>query len=135
MLQPGKTKFRKSQRGRLRGEAAKGNTLKFGEFGIQASETGYLTVNQIESARKALSHFLQRNGKIWVRVLADKPFCSRPAETRMGGGKGAPEKFIAGIKKGHVLFDMAGIGEVDAMEGVRLAAFKLPLKVRMVKVR
>lgn len=135
VLQPAKTKFRKAQRGRLRGEACVGNEVQFGEFGLQATESGYIKVNQIESARKALAHFVKRGGKIWVRVLADKPFSARPAETRMGGGKGAPVWFVAPIRRGHVLFEIAGVNEKDAREGFRLAAFKLPLAVRMVKAK
>lgn len=133
VLQPGKTKFRKAQRGRLDGEACTGTTLVYGEFGIQALETGYLKTNQIESARKALTHELKRGGKVWVRVLADKPFSARPAETRMGGGKGAPVWFVAGIRAGHILFEIAGVNLSEAKEAIRLASFKLPIKIRMVK--
>ena len=133
VLQPARTKFRKAQRGRLRGKAATGCTLNFGEFGLQSLETAYITTNQIESARKALTHFIKRGGKIWVRALADKPYTSRPAETRMGGGKGAPSWFVAPIRKGHILFEIAGVSEKDAEEGFRLASFKLSIKVRMVK--
>ena len=133
MLQPGKTKFHKEQRGRLRGTAATGNTLHFGEYGMQSMETAFLTVNQIEAARKALTHFFKRSGKIWVRVLADKPYSSRPAETRMGGGKGAPEYFVARVRRGHILFEVSGVKQNEAEEGFRLASFKLPVKVRLVK--
>ncbi len=133
VLQPARTKFRKSQRRRLRGVAARGKTLNYGEFGLQSTELGYLKTNQVESARKALTHHLKRGGKVWVRVLADKPFSARPAETRMGGGKGDPVWFVAGIKPGHILFEIAGVSEKEAKEAFRLAAFKLPLAVRMVK--
>lgn len=135
VLQPARTKFRKSQRRRLNGKAATGNTLVFGEFGLQSVELGYVKTNQIESARKALTHHLKRGGKVWVRVLCDKPFSSRPAETRMGGGKGAPTGYIAGIKPGHILFEIAGVSEVEAVEAFRLASFKLPLKVKVVKAQ
>jgi large subunit ribosomal protein L16 len=117
----------------LRGKSLTGSKLTFGEFGLQALETGYLKVNQIESARKALTHFVKRGGKVWVKALADKPYSARPAETRMGGGKGAPVWFVAPIRAGHILFEIAGVKEEEAREGFRLAAFKLPLKVRMVK--
>jgi len=133
VLQPARTKFRKSQRRRIRGYASAGNKLNFGEFGLQAAEIGYLKTNQIESARKALTHHLKRGGKVWVRVLADKPYSSRPAETRMGGGKGAPVGYLAGIKPGHILFEIAGVAEKEAIEAFRLASFKLPLKVKVVK--
>ncbi len=132
-LQPARTKFRKVQRGRLRGKAGVGNRVNFGEFGLQAMESGYIKTNQIEAARKALTHFIKRGGKVWVKVLADKPYTARPAETRMGGGKGAPVGFVAGIKAGYILFEIAGVSEADAAKGFELAAFKLPLKVRMVK--
>ena len=133
VLQPARTKFRKSQRRRIRGYASAGNKLNFGEFGLQAAEIGHLKTNQIESARKALTHHLKRGGKVWVRVLADKPYSSRPAETRMGGGKGAPVGYLAGIKPGHILFEIAGVAEKEAIEAFRLASFKLPLKVKVVK--
>lgn len=132
VLQPGKTKFRKAQRGRVRGRASTGNTLIYGEFGLQSIETGYLKVTQIESARKAMMHYLKRGGKVWIRVLADKPYSARPAETRMGGGKGAPVYFRAPVKTGHIIFEMAGVTEAEAKEAMRLAAFKLPLTTRMV---
>lgn len=133
VLQPRKTKFRKNQRRRLRGKASAGTNLNYGEYGLQAMEIKYLKTNQIEAARKALTHFLQRGGRVWVRVLADKAYTARPAETRMGGGKGAPVGYIAGIKPGHILFELAGVSEADAKEAFRLASHKLPLKTRMVK--
>lgn len=131
-LQPAKTKFRKAQRGRVRGFASRGNNLIYGEYGLQSLQSGYLKTNQIESARKAIMHYLKRGGKVWIRVLADKPYTSRPAETRMGGGKGAPMGFAAPIKTGHIIFEIAGVKENEAQEAMRLAAFKLPLKTRMV---
>ena len=132
VLNPRKTKFRKSQRRRLRGKASAGTSLNYGEYGLQALEIKYLKTNQIEAARKALTHFLKRGGRVWVRVLADKPYTARAAETRMGGGKGAPIGFVAGIKPGHILFEVAGVSYEDAQEAFRLAAHKLPLKTRMV---
>ncbi|MBI5701854.1 50S ribosomal protein L16 [Candidatus Saganbacteria bacterium] len=134
-MQPARTKFRKAQRGRIRGHAATGNKLVYGEFGLQSVELGYLKTNQIEAARKALTHFVKRGGKVWVRVLTDKPFSARPAETRMGGGKGAPTGYIGGVRPGHIIFEIAGVSEEDARQGFKLAAFKLPLKVRMVKAQ
>lgn len=132
-LTPKKTKFRKSQRRRLRGRACRGNSVHFGEYGLQVLEIGFLKTNQIESARKALAHFVKRGGKIWVRGCADKPYTAKAAETRMGGGKGAPVGYLMPIKIGQILFEIAGVSEKDAEEGFHLAAYKLPLKVRMVK--
>lgn len=133
VLVPAKTKFRKHQRGRVRGKATKGSTLSFGEFGLQSIECGYLTVNQIESARKTLAHYFKRGGKIWLRVFADKIFTARAAETRMGGGKGAPVKFVAPVRRGHIIFEVAGVTVEEAREALRLASFKLPLATRMVE--
>ncbi|MBN3032757.1 MAG: 50S ribosomal protein L16 [Candidatus Saganbacteria bacterium] len=131
-LVPKKTKFRKHQRGRLRGQAAGGATLSFGEFGLQSTECGYLTTNQVEAARKSLAHYFKRGGKIWLRVFADKIFSARAAETRMGGGKGAPAKFVAPVKRGHVIFEVAGVTPEEAAAALRLAGHKLPLATRMV---
>ncbi len=135
VLQPLKTKFRKAQRGRLRGKAATGTSLIYGEHGLQAMECGYLKTNQIESARKSIMHYLKRGGKVWIRVLADKPYTSRPAETRMGGGKGAAVGFAAPVRAGHVIFEIAGVSKSGAEQAMRLAAFKLPIKTRMVSQR
>lgn len=132
-LTPKKTKFRKAQRRRLRGNASRGATIVYGEFGVQVMETMYLTINQIEAARKALAHSLKRGGKIWVRVCADKPYSARPAETRMGGGKGAPVKFLAHLKAGHIIFEVAGINREQAVEAFRLVSHKLPVTIRMVE--
>ncbi|MDD5382189.1 MAG: 50S ribosomal protein L16 [Candidatus Margulisbacteria bacterium] len=131
-LIPAKTKFRKNQRGRVRGVAATGTTINFGEFGLQMIECGHLTTNQIEAARKALTHQLKRGGKVWVRTVADKVITARPAETRMGGGKGAPVAFVVPVRRGHIVFEIAGIPLADAKEAFRLASFKLPLKTRVV---
>jgi len=132
-LQPAKTKFRKYQKGRFRGHATRGTTLIFGDFGLQAQEIGFLTTNQIESARKALSHFLKRGGKIWIRILADHIYSSRPAETRMGGGKGAPAGFLARVKPGTILFELSGVQQADAKKAFTLASFKLPITTRMIE--
>lgn len=133
-LIPAKTKFRKHQRGRIRGKATRGAAINFGEFALQALEVGYLTTNQVEAARKALTHHLKRGGKVWVRAFADKIVTAKAAETRMGGGKGAPASFVAPVKRGHIIFEVAGIPLLEAKEALRLASFKLPLVTRfMVK--
>ena len=132
-LIPKKTKFRKSQRRRVRGKASRGNEVQFGEYGFQVIQSGYLKTNQIESGRKALAHFVKRGGKIWVRGCADKPYTARAAETRMGGGKGAPVGYLMPVKAGQVIFEIAGISMKDAEEGFRLVSYKLPLKGRLVK--
>ena len=131
-LVPKKTKFRKHQRRRLRGRATGGATLMFGEYGLQSLECGYLTTNQVEAARKSLAHFFKRGGKIWLRVFADKIQTARAAETRMGGGKGAPVRFVAPVKRGHVVFEVAGVTAAEASDALRLAAYKLPLATRIV---
>ena len=133
VLIPSKTRYRKSQRRRNRGKATSGNFLFFGEFGLQTLENMHLTTNQIESARKALTHHLKRGGKVWLRVFADKVMTARAAETRMGGGKGAPIGFVAPVKAGQILFEIAGVGRLDAREALRLAAHKLPVETRFVE--
>ncbi len=133
VLQAGRQKFRKQQRGIMKGAATVGNKLAFGDFGLQALESGWIRVNQIESARKALTHFLKRGGKVWIRVMADKPYSSRPAETRMGGGKGAPEYLVAVVRAGTIMFEIAGITKKDAEEALRLAKHKMPIKTRFVE--
>ena len=132
VLVPAKTKFRKHQRGRLRGRASAGATLNFGVYGLQSIECGYLTTNQIESARKALTHYMKRGGKVWLRGFADKIVTAKAAETRMGGGKGAPVAFVAPVKRGHIIFELAGISGDEAKQALRLAAYKLPLATRVV---
>jgi large subunit ribosomal protein L16 len=132
-LFPAKTKYRKHQRGRVRGRATGGVSINFGEFGLQSLECGHLTTNQIEAARKALTHYLKRGGKVWVRVFADKIITARAAETRMGGGKGAPVGFVVPVKRGHIIFEIAGIPIEDAKQALRLASFKLPFKTRFVE--
>jgi large subunit ribosomal protein L16 len=131
-LIPTKTKFRKHQRGRVRGKATAGATIHFGEYGLQAMECYHLTTNQIEAARKAMTHYLKRGGKVWVRAFADKIKTARAAETRMGGGKGAPVAFVAPVKRGHIIFEIAGIALTEAKKALRLASFKLPLETRFV---
>lgn len=131
-LVPKKTKFRKHQRGRLRGRAVGGATLMHGEFGLQSLDCAYLTTNQVEAARKALAHYFKRSGKIWLRVFADKIFTAKAAETRMGGGKGAPARFVAPVKRGHIIFEVAGVTAQEAKEALRLASFKLPVATRVV---
>ena len=132
-LVPKKTKFRKHQRRRLRGKATRGATVSFGEFGLQALESAYLTTNQIEAARKALTHYLKRGGKVWIRPLADKIITARAAETLMGGGKGAPVAFVAPVKRGHIIIEIAGVNKEDAKVAMRLADSKLPIATRFVE--
>ncbi len=133
VLVPAKTKFRKHQRRRLRGKATRGATLNFGEYGLQSMECAYLSVNQIESARKALTHYLKRGGKVWLRVFADKIVTARAAETRMGGGKGAPVAFVAPVKRGHIIFELAGVTGSEAVSALGLASYKLPIETRVVQ--
>jgi large subunit ribosomal protein L16 len=132
MLMPKKTKFRKQQRGRTRGKARGGSSVDFGEFGLKALEPCWLTNRQIEAARVAMTRYIKRGGKIWIRVFPDKPVTKKPAETRMGKGKGAPEYWVAVVKPGRVLFEIEGVTETLAREAMRLAANKLPLKSKFV---
>ncbi len=131
-IQPKKVKFRKDQRGKRRGVATRGNTVCFGEYGLQALEACWLKTKQIESARKAVTHFVKRGGKVWIRVLADKSATARPAETRMGSGKGDPAYYVAVIRPGKIIFELAGVSKEDALEAMRLAGHKLPIKTRLV---
>jgi len=117
----------------MKGHASRGNILSFGDYGLQALEGTWIKVKQIESARKAITHYMKRGGKVWIRGMADKPFTSRPADTRMGGGKGAPEYFVAVVKPGTMLFEIAGIKKELAVEALRLAAHKMPIKTRFVE--
>jgi len=132
MLQPKKTKFRKQMRGRLRGKAQNGAVVNFGEFGLKSIEACWLTNRQIEAARIGMTRHIKRGGKIWIRVFPDKPVTKKPAETRMGKGKGAPEFWVAVVKPGRILFEIEGISEALAREAFRLAANKLPLKTKFV---
>jgi large subunit ribosomal protein L16 len=133
MLMPKRVKHRKQHRGRRRGKAMSGNVVSFGEFGLQAQEACWMTANQIEAARIAMNRYVRRQGKIWIRIFPDKPFTKKPAETRMGSGKGAPEGWVAVIKPGRVLFEMAGVTEEQAREAMRLAAHKLPIETKFIK--
>ena len=132
MLMPKKVKYRKQQRGRMRGKAYRGNTVAFGDYGLMTLEPKWLTDRQIEAARVAISRKMKRGGKIWIRVFPDKPITKKPQETRMGKGKGAPEGWVAVIKPGRILFEMNGVSEKEAREAMRLASAKLPMKVRFV---
>ena len=128
---PKKTKYRKLQRGRNRGKATSGNTIAFGEFALQTLDAHWITDRQIESARRAMTRSIKRGGKVWVRIFPDKSITRLPAETRMGKGKGDPEQWVAVVKPGHVLFEIAGIDEAVAREALRLAAYKLPVKTKV----
>lgn len=130
MLSPRKVKFRKSHRGRMRGKAYRGNKVEFGTFGLQAMEPGWITSRQIEAARIAMTRYIKRGGKVWIRIFPDKPVTKKPAETRMGSGKGSPEFWVSVVKPGRVMFEIAGVGEEDAKEAIRLAQFKLPIRTR-----
>lgn len=132
MLMPKRSKYRKMQRGRMTGKAYRGSTVSFGEFGLKALEPCWLTNRQIEAARIAMTRHIKRGGKIWIRIFPDKPVTKKPAETRMGKGKGAPEYWVAVIKPGRIMFEVEGIGEALAREALRLAANKLPLKTKFV---
>ncbi|MDJ0589196.1 MAG: 50S ribosomal protein L16 [Pleurocapsa sp. MO_226.B13] len=132
MLSPRRTKFRKQHRGRMRGMAYRGNTLNFGDYALQATEPSWITSRQIEAARRAMTRYVKRGGKIWIRIFPDKPVTMRPAETRMGSGKGSPEFWVAVVKPGRIMFEMAGVAEPVAKEAMRLAAQKLPIKTKFV---
>jgi large subunit ribosomal protein L16 len=132
MQQPKRVKYRKAQRGRRRGKAMAGNSVDFGDFGLQALESAWITAAQIEAARRAITRYIRRGGKVWIRVFPDKPVTKKPAETRMGSGKGVTDHWVAVIRTGRVIFEMAGVGESTAREAIRLAAHKLPLKTRFV---
>jgi large subunit ribosomal protein L16 len=133
MLSPKKVKFRKQQKGKMRGLAYRGSSLNFGEFGLQAVDCGYITGKQIEAARIAMTRHVKRGGKIWIRIFPDKPVTKKPAEVRMGKGKGAPEGWVAVIKPGRVLYEMSGVSKDMAKEALRLAAHKLSVKTRFVE--
>lgn len=130
MLMPKRAKYRKVQRGRMTGVASRGNKVSYGEFGIQALEPGWITGNQIEAARIAMTRYTKRGGKVWIKIFPDKPITEKPAETRMGSGKGTPEYWVAVVKPGRVMFEMGGISEDLAREAMRLAMHKLPIKCR-----
>jgi large subunit ribosomal protein L16 len=132
MLSPRRTKFRKQQRGRMRGKATRGSTLTFGDFGLQALEPSWITSRQIEAGRRAMTRYIRRGGKIWIRIFPDKPVTQRAAETRMGSGKGAPEFWVAVVKPGRIMYEIAGVPEEIAREAMRLASFKMPIKTKFI---
>ncbi|MBI4295319.1 MAG: 50S ribosomal protein L16 [Chloroflexi bacterium] len=132
MLQPKRVKYRKVHRGRMRGTAHTGNTLLFGDFGLKAQERAWITSRQIEAARRAITHYLKRGGKMWIRIFPDKPVTKKPLETRQGGGKGAPDHWVAVVKPGRIMFEIAGITQEAAQEALRLAAHKLPIATKFV---
>ncbi len=133
MLQPARTKYRKMMKGRMRGKAYRGSELNQGEYGLQATECGWLTSRQIEAARVAMTRFVKRGGKIWIRVFPDKPITKKPAETRMGTGKGAVEYYVAVVKPGRILYEMEGVTDEIAKKAFHLAAHKLPVATKVVK--
>ena len=133
MLLPKRVKYRRVQRGRLKGKANRGNKVNYGEFGLVALEPAWVTSNQIEAARVAMTRFIKRNGQVWVKIFPDKPVTEKPAETRMGSGKGSPEYWVAVVKPGRVMFEIAGTDEATSREALRLAIHKLPLKCKIVK--
>ena len=133
MLMPKKVKYRKQMRGRRRGKAWRGGELSFGEYGLKALENAWITDRQIEASRVAITRFIKRGGKLWIRIFPDKPFTKKPAETRMGKGKGSPEYWVAVVKPGRMLYEMSGVPEDVAKSALRLAAFKLPIATKFVK--
>ena len=133
MLMPKKVKFRRVQRGRMKGKASRGTTISNGSFGLVALEPAWITSNQIEAARIAMTRYIRRGGQVWIKIFPDKPITEKPAETRMGSGKGSPEYWVAVVKPGRILFEMDGVEESDAKEAMRLASHKLPIKCKFVK--
>ena len=132
MLMPKRTKYRRVHRGRMKGKALRGNEVTYGTFGLVATEPAWVTSNQIEAARIAMTRYVKRGGKVWIKIFPDKPVTEKPAETRMGSGKGSPEYWVAVVKPGRVMFEMDGITEEQAKEAMRLASHKLPLKCKFV---
>ena len=133
MLLPKRVKYRRVQRGRMTGKATRGNTVSYGEFGLVALEPAWITSNQIEAARIAMTRYTKRGGQVWIKIFPDKPVTQKPAETRMGSGKGSPEYWVAVVKPGRVMFEIAGVPEDVAREALRLASHKLPIKTKIVK--
>ena len=133
MLMPKRVKYRRVHRGRLTGKALRGNTVTHGDFGLQATEPAWINANQIEAARIAMTRYIKRGGKVWIKIFPDKPITEKPAETRMGSGKGSPEYWVAVVKPGRVMFEIAGVPEETAREALRLATHKLPIKCAFVK--
>ena len=132
MLMPKRVKFRRMQRGRMTGKATRGNTVAYGEYGLMALEPGWVKSNQIEAARIAMTRYTKRGGQVWIKIFPDKPVTQKPAETRMGSGKGSPEYWVAVVKPGRVMFEIAGVPEDVAREALRLASHKLPIKTKVV---
>ena len=132
MLLPKRVKYRRVQRGRMKGKASRGNFVSYGDYGLMATEPCWLTSNQIEAARVAINRYMKRGGNVWIKVFPDKPVTSKPAETRMGSGKGSPEYWVAVVKPGRVLFEVAGVSEEVAHEALRLASYKLPCKTKII---
>ena len=132
MLMPKRVKYRRVQRGRMKGKATRGNVVTYGEFGLVAQEPGRITSNQIEAARIAMTRYTKRGGQVWIKIFPDKPVTAKPAETRMGSGKGSPEYWVAVVKPGRVMFEIAGVSEEVAREALRLASHKLPIKTKIV---
>ena len=133
MLIPKRVKYRRQQRGRMTGKATRGNTVTYGEFGLMAMEPSWITSNQIEAARVAMTRYTKRGGQVWIKIFPDKPVTAKPAETRMGSGKGSPEYWVAVVKPGRVMFEIAGVPEDAAREALRLASHKLPVRTKVVK--
>ena len=133
MLMPKRVKFRRVHRGRMKGKATRGNFVSNGEFGLMATEPAWVTSNQIEAARIAMTRYIKRGGQVWIKIFPDKPVTEKPAETRMGSGKGSPEYWVAVVKPGRVMFEIAGVSEEIAREALRLASHKLPVKCKIVK--
>ncbi len=133
MLMPKRVKYRRVQRGRMTGKATRGNTISNGQFGLQATEPAWITSNQIEAARIAMTRYIKRGGQVWIKIFPDKPVTEKPAETRMGSGKGSPEYWVAVVKPGRIMFEMGGVTEEQAREAMRLASHKLPVKCKFVK--
>ena len=132
MLLPKRVKYRRGHRGRMTGKATRGNTIAYGEFGLQALEPAWITSNQIEAARIAMTRYTKRGGQVWIKIFPDKPVTKKPAETRMGSGKGSPEFWVAVVKPGRIMFEIAGVSEEVAREALRLASHKLPIKTKIV---
>ena len=134
MLSPRRTKYRKQHRGRLKGKATRGNRICFGRFGLQALEPSWITSRQIEAGRRAMTRYARRGGKLWIRIFPDKPITMRPAETRMGSGKGAPEYWVAVVKPGRILYEMSGVSETVARSAMRIASYKMPIRTQFLVV-
>ena len=132
MLMPKRVKYRRVQRGRMKGKATRGNVVTYGEFGLQAVEPGWITSNQIEAARIAMTRYTKRGGQVWIKIFPDQPVTAKPAETRMGSGKGSPEYWVSVVKPGRVMFEIAGVPEETAREALRLASHKLPIKTKVI---